>query len=307
MAASLRGSPVQPWLGVELRGLEGGVRALVFAAGIPEARLRHLLAEALPGARLDPHADEVALRRIGRRVRVRSLRPWCRDHAPLATSYVADPSGLLLRSLGDTLEGEAAAVQLLFTPAPRRARRRLLAEAARLRGGKRRRSRLELAVLGPFVVLGAVARFFAQRPRGSAAYVQPAPVWLDRPRVQALVEKAGEPLFSCSLRLAAAAPSWRLAGVLLADFIPSPRLTRASSLRHLGRGWPALTAIGTVGAVVVALYLGPLRDRRRRPVLDLETGVVQVLNRDTQAPGSAFRGSWWPGTRRWPGQLRRSV
>lgn len=51
-------------------------------------------------------------------------------------------------------------------------------------------------------------------------------------------------------------------------------------------GWSALTAIGTVGAVVVALYLGPLRDRRRRPVLDLEPGVVQVLNRDTQAPGS---------------------
>lgn len=52
-------------------------------------------------------------------------------------------------------------------------------------------------------------------------------------------------------------------------------------------GWSALTAIGTVGAVVVALYLGPLRDRRRRPALNLEAGVVQVLNRDTQAPGSA--------------------
>lgn len=52
-------------------------------------------------------------------------------------------------------------------------------------------------------------------------------------------------------------------------------------------GWPALTAIGTVGAVVVALYLGPLRDRRRRPELHLQAGVVQVLNRDTQAPGSA--------------------
>ncbi len=52
-------------------------------------------------------------------------------------------------------------------------------------------------------------------------------------------------------------------------------------------GWPALTAIGTVGAVVVALYLGPLRDRRRRPELRLDFGVVQILNRDTQAPGSA--------------------
>jgi hypothetical protein len=52
-------------------------------------------------------------------------------------------------------------------------------------------------------------------------------------------------------------------------------------------GWPALTAVGTVGAVVVALYLGPFRDRRRRPVLQLAFGVVQVLNRDTQAPGSA--------------------
>jgi hypothetical protein len=52
-------------------------------------------------------------------------------------------------------------------------------------------------------------------------------------------------------------------------------------------GWPALTAVGTVGAVVVALYLGPFRDRRRRPALTLERGVVQILNRDTQAPGSA--------------------
>jgi hypothetical protein len=42
-----------------------------------------------------------------------------------------------------------------------------------------------------------------------------------------------------------------------------------------------------VGAVVVALYLGPFQGRRRRPVLRLEPGVVQVLNRDTKAPGSA--------------------
>jgi hypothetical protein len=52
-------------------------------------------------------------------------------------------------------------------------------------------------------------------------------------------------------------------------------------------GWPALTAIGTVGAVIVALYLGFFRDRRHHPVLRLDSGVVQVLNRDTQAPGSA--------------------
>lgn len=50
--------------------------------------------------------------------------------------------------------------------------------------------------------------------------------------------------------------------------------------------WPALTAVGTVGAVIVALYLGPLRDRRRRPELQLQPGVVQVFNRDSRAPGS---------------------
>jgi len=52
-------------------------------------------------------------------------------------------------------------------------------------------------------------------------------------------------------------------------------------------GWSALTAVGTLGAVVVALYLGPLRDRLSRPVLQVRPGVVQVLNRDTRAPGSA--------------------
>ena len=52
-------------------------------------------------------------------------------------------------------------------------------------------------------------------------------------------------------------------------------------------GWSALTAVGTLGAVVVALYLGPLRDRRSRSVLRVRPGVVQVLNRDTRAPGSA--------------------
>ncbi len=51
-------------------------------------------------------------------------------------------------------------------------------------------------------------------------------------------------------------------------------------------GWPALTAVGTVGAVIVALCLGPLRDRRRRPVLRLHPGVVQVFNRDRQFAGS---------------------
>ncbi|MGC9221926.1 MAG: hypothetical protein ACP5H2_11355 [Solirubrobacteraceae bacterium] len=52
-------------------------------------------------------------------------------------------------------------------------------------------------------------------------------------------------------------------------------------------GWTALTAVGTVGAVVVALYLGPFRERRSRPLLEMRPGVVQVLNRDTRAPGSA--------------------
>lgn len=58
VAASLRGGGfVRPWLGVELRGEEGRVRALLFAAGLPDGRLRHLIGEALPGARLEFEED----------------------------------------------------------------------------------------------------------------------------------------------------------------------------------------------------------------------------------------------------------
>jgi hypothetical protein len=57
-------------------------------------------------------------------------------------------------------------------------------------------------------------------------------------------------------------------------------------------GWGVVTAlsavgaaVGTVGAVIVALYLGPWRDRRRRPDLRLEPGVIEVFN--VQTAGAA--------------------
>src|ERR671922_55819 len=218
VAASLHGrGPAGPWLDIELRGEEGRVRALLFSAGVSEARLRHLLGEALPGARLDPAED--ALMQSVSRLRLLSLRARSRDHAPLETEFAADPAGLLLRALGDTGPGEAAAVQLLFTTAPRRARSRLLAESTRLRTGTPRRSKLVRVLEAPLALLGGLWSHWDRGPsyQPSAYRPAPQPVWVDRQRVQALYEKAREPLFACSLRLAVGAPTRRRARGLLAE------------------------------------------------------------------------------------------
>src|SRR5579864_5156772 len=151
LAPALRGGLVSPSIAFELRAEAGRPRSLVVAAGIREERLRRLIGEAIPGARLDPVIDEVEFAMSPQSVR--SFAATARDRAPLQTEFVADPIGLLLRSLGDTEEGEMVALQLLVTAAPRRARRRLLSEATRLRTGKRRRSLLELGLLAVLFVL----------------------------------------------------------------------------------------------------------------------------------------------------------
>ncbi len=157
---------------------------------------------------------------MGRWLRVSSLRPTGRDQAPLETKFAADPVGLLFRSLGDTGPGEAAAIQLLFTVASRRARTRLLSDAARLRSGKRRRSPIEFAFEARLFLLCALWEVVDRTPTHSGSSYQPAPqpaVLLERDRVQALTEKAREPLFACSLRLGAVAPTRGLARGLLGD------------------------------------------------------------------------------------------
>jgi hypothetical protein len=124
LAPALRGGLVPPLIGFELRAEAGRPRSLVIAAGVREERLRRLIGEAIPGARLDPVTDEVDIAMSPQSVR--SFAATARDRAPLQTEFVADPIGLLLRSLGDTEEGEMVALQLLVTAAPGRARRRLL-------------------------------------------------------------------------------------------------------------------------------------------------------------------------------------
>jgi|SRR5579884_570801 len=215
LAPALRGGLVSPSIAFELRAEAGRPRSLVVAAGIREERLRRLIGEAIPGARLDLVTDEVGPAMSPQSVR--SFAATARDGAPLQTEFVADPIGLLLRSLGDTGEGEIVALQLLVTAAPRRARRRLLSEATRLRTGKRRRSLLELGLLGVLFVLQAVWEVFDRAPTSSASTQTPRqPAYVDRERVNALMAKARQPLFACSLRVAANAPTPGIARALLA-------------------------------------------------------------------------------------------
>jgi hypothetical protein len=216
LPAALNGGLARRWIGFELQGVEGRVRPLVFAAGVSEQRLRRLIGEALPGSRLDPVSNEPLTTSAGSRVRCVSLAGWAQDRAPLETSFRSDPVGLLLRSAGETHLGEKLRVQLLVAGAPRRARGRLLADASRLRTGQRRRSALGVVGATVAFVLQGLWEVFdpaasPSSPRSTVPQVTP----LARERAGALMEKAREPLFACSLRFAAAAPSRRIARGLL--------------------------------------------------------------------------------------------
>lgn len=217
LAPALRGGLVASSIGFELRAEAGSLRALVVAAGIRDERLRRLIGESFPGARLDPVTDGVESVDSRSRLSVRSFAVTSRDGAPLQTEFVTDPIGLLLRSLGDTEEGEMMAVQLLVTTAPRRARRRLLSEATRLRTGRRRRSLLEFVLMSVLFALQAVWEVFDRAPSSSTSTQTPRqPAYVDRERINALMAKAREPLFACSLRVAATAPTPGLARGLVA-------------------------------------------------------------------------------------------
>ncbi|MGH9917585.1 MAG: hypothetical protein ACRD6W_01735, partial [Nitrososphaerales archaeon] len=219
-----------------MRADAGRIRPFVFAAGIPEARLHELIGEALPGSRLEPAHDDPAIEGTGGRLRLVSLTPAAGEQAPFATRFASDPIGLLLRSLGSTPPGAAAVVQLLVTGAPRRARTRLLADAARLRAGNRRRPPIERVFSAFVYVVRAVWELFDSATTVPARTAGPPQLgWVDRERVQALTEKAGEPLFACSLRLAAVAPTGRLARALVTG-LRDDFEQYTSQFNHLRRG-----------------------------------------------------------------------
>ena len=213
-AASLhRGFFARRYLGFELRAEGSLLEPLVFASGgVAPPLLASLIGEAIPGAQLVP-LDSASDLTAGSCAM--SFVPATREQPPLRTDFAADPAGLVARLLADMGGG---AVQLLFAPAPGRARARLRADAARLRRGKPRRSPLEFGwgvVLG---ALGSLFSFFDPPQPATASQSHPAyepSVW-DRERAQALERKAAEPLFACSLRLAVMSSAARAARAQLA-------------------------------------------------------------------------------------------
>jgi len=221
---SLRGGVLRrPFVGFELEVTGRSPRPLVFcSAGVSESRLAGLVAEALPGAQLTP-VDQTA---SGQGVwRVGSLAHLTGERLPLRTSFSADPAGLLVRRLAEAGKTGTAVVQLLFAPAPTRGRRSLRGEASRILGGRPRRSLaasgFELVVAVLFAIGRAIVEVFAKGSSASTttAYGRPVfqPSRWERERAAALEEKAGEPLFSCSLRLGVSASSRRAAGAGLRD------------------------------------------------------------------------------------------
>lgn len=169
-----RGGPRRPWLGFELEAVGSEVVPRVFcSAGVSPLLVESLFGEALPGVKLirEERVDALPAGSLVRRAV--ALVPSGRGQAVLQTEFATDPSGLLVRLLGDQAPGERAGVQLLFAAASGRARSRLLVEGAGLRGGRPRRSWAE-GVLG--VALGLVREVFELRP--PAALVPPGRVEL---------------------------------------------------------------------------------------------------------------------------------
>lgn len=221
LAPALRAGLAQPSLSFELWGEAGRVRPLVFAAGVSEPRLRKLLGEALPGARIVRlEAPPKLPANDASRLLVRAFGSSARDRAPLETSFASDPVGLLLRSLADTQSGETLVVQLVMSAAPRRSRRHLLSEAGRLRSGAPRRSVVEGVLELVLWLLRGVFELFDPPPSSprSSGSSRPVPQAgsLERKRADALSDKSREPLFACALRVAAAAPTRGVARALLA-------------------------------------------------------------------------------------------
>jgi hypothetical protein len=82
---------------------------------------------------------------------------------------------------------------------------------------------------------------------------------------------------------------------------PTPKVRQPIAFRNMTGAvcWPAirewLIALGTVGATVVALYVGVLRDRFRRPSLDVSFDPTD--SRDLQVVGMRIDGHPKGGTR----------
>lgn len=292
----------RPFVGFELRVRDRSATPLVFcSAGVSEAQLAGLVAEAMPGAQLVPLEAASA---PGPGVwRVASLVHLTGERQPLRTSFSADPAGLVVRRLADAALGGEAVVQLLFAPAPGRARGTLRGDAARLLTGKPRRSLtasvFELFVAVLFAVGRAIVEVFSSGPSTSTASLGTRPRlepsrW-ERERAAALSEKAGEPLFVCSLRLGVCAASRALVRACLGDLADSfepfqtgaggglRRRRELGALKRLrGRVLPWRPALLVSASELAAL--APFPERPAETALPFEQAPARALEPAAVAP-----------------------
>lgn len=209
---SRRSSLVARYLGLELRVEAGRVEPLLFCSGgLPAEQLAEMLLEAFPGARIEPAQEP----RRPTTTRALAFRPTSREQLPLRTEFAADPAPLTLRALAATTAGEGGTVQLLFAPAPASASTRLRTHAAALRSARPRRSPAEHAIEAALALLRAPLELFEPTAARPQRPERPSATPWQSERARALDAKAAEPLFACSVRVAAWAHDSTRARLLL--------------------------------------------------------------------------------------------
>lgn len=251
-----------PWIGVTLVVWERELRLQFFCSrGVPVGQLRSAVEAALPGSSLAPPDNaEVQHGRGGARARLVPsacvLVPVGDPMLPLRTKQESDPARQVLAALAGQSEGEGGIVQLLFAAAPVRVCRRARKRARRLLDPRGRSllpapfgllAEVVVEVLDIFVPGGSTRT----APSSSSAVFR-VEDWR-RERAQLLEQKASEPLFSVTVRLAAFAAERQLARERLRGLAASFACFNAEGKLRRGRErylWPRLTG-----------WLPPLRPR----------------------------------------------
>ena len=250
-----------PWIGLEVVVWGRRLRLRVFCSrGVSESQVGSALVAALPGCALEPvRPFEAASEPGGERVRVVpsgcALFPAGDPMLPLRVKQESDPARQVLAALAGEAEGEGGIVQLLLAAAPGRVRRRAWKRARRLLDPRPRS-----AWPAPLRLLADLAAELLDvlLPGGGPSSPSPSARmgavdgWR-RERAQLLQQKAGEPLLSVSVRLAAFAPERTLARERLRGLAASFACFDAEGKLRRGREpffWPRLWG-----------WLPPLRPR----------------------------------------------
>lgn len=233
-----------PWIGVALVAFERELRLQLFcSAGVAVGQVREAVTAALPGCTIEPSTDAA---NSGVRGRARVVSSACTLVAlgdrmlPLRVKQESDPARQVLAALAGQERGEGGVVQLLFSAAPGRLRRRARARARRLLDPRPRSG--WPAPLGLLAELASdlLDLFLPGGPTRTASSRSGSLVRVEgwrRERAQLLQQKASEPLLSVTVRLAAFAPERRQARERLRGLAACFACFNAEGKLRRGREW----------------------------------------------------------------------